>query len=160
MFESFKKLMVELHDGGKHPSRFDERDYRLAAAALLMHVAGIDGNVSEVERNKVHAVIKQHFKLDDATTDELVAEATEADQKSVDLYQFTSQLNRSLDEATRARVVEMMWQIVFADGTVTEFEDNLIWRAADLLNVSRDERIALRERVANQTLGKEAVTKA
>src|SRR5664279_1453832 len=160
MFESFKKLMVELHDGGKHPSRFDERDYRLAAAALLMHAAGIDGNVSEVERNKVHAVVKQHFNLDDATTDELVAEATEADQKSVDLYQFTSQLNRSLDEATRARVVEMMWQIVFADGTVTEFEDNLIWRAADLLNVSRDERIALRERVANQTLGKEAVTKA
>ena len=160
MFESFKKLIVELGDGGKHPSSFDEKDYRLAAAALLMHAAGIDGNVSEVERDKVHAVIKQHFNLDDATTDELVAEAAEADQKSIDLYQFTSQLNRSLDETTRARVVEMMWQIVFADGTVTEFEDNLIWRAADLLNVSRDERIALRERVANQTLGKEAVTKA
>ena len=45
-------------------------------------------------------------------------------------------------------MVEMMWQIVYADGNVTEFEDNLIWRAADLLGVSRDERIALRERVS------------
>ncbi len=46
----------------------------------------------------------------------------------------------------------MMWQIVYADGTVTEFEDNLIWRAADLLGVSRDERIALREQVMNSRM--------
>ena len=76
MFESFKKLIADLAHGGKHPSHYDDGDYRLAAAALLMHVAGIDGNVSDVERDKVHAVIKQHFNLDDAATDELVAEAT------------------------------------------------------------------------------------
>ena len=154
MFEAFKKLIAELSEGGKHPSHFDDRDYRLAAAALMVHVAGIDGKVSDVERAKVHAVIKQHFKLDDVATDELVAEATEVEQKSIDLYQFTARLNRSLDETGRARVVEMMWQIVFADGGVTEFEDNLIWRAADLLGVSRDERIALREQVAGQRVKK------
>jgi uncharacterized tellurite resistance protein B-like protein len=43
----------------------------------------------------------------------------------------------------------MMWQVVYADGAVSEFEDNLIWRAADLLHVPRRERIALRNRVAN-----------
>jgi uncharacterized tellurite resistance protein B-like protein len=45
-------------------------------------------------------------------------------------------------------MVEMMWQIAYTDGVVTEFEDNLIWRAADLLGVSQSERIALRERVS------------
>ena len=45
-------------------------------------------------------------------------------------------------------MVEMMWQIVYTDGAVSEFEDNLIWRAADLLGVSQSERIALRERVS------------
>ena len=50
--------------------------------------------------------------------------------------------------AGRARIVEMMWQIAYTDDVVTEFEDNLIWRAADLLSVSQTERIALRERVA------------
>ena len=53
--------------------------------------------------------------------------------EAVDLYRFTSLLNRSLDEEGRCRIVEMMWQVVYADGDVTEFEDNLIWRAADLL---------------------------
>jgi len=59
-------------------------------------------------------------------------------------------LNRALDDKQRARIVEMMWRVVFADGKVTEFEDNLIWRAADLLHVSREERIALKRRVAQE----------
>jgi uncharacterized tellurite resistance protein B-like protein len=147
MFKLFRKLITEMSEGGKHPSRFDEDDYRVTAAALLVHTAAIDGNVTDRERAKLHGLIKQRFGLDDAATDELVAEATEAEQQSVDLYHFTNRLNDSLDDAGRARVVEMMWQIVYVDGTVTEFEDNLIWRAADLLGVSRDERIALRDRV-------------
>jgi uncharacterized tellurite resistance protein B-like protein len=44
----------------------------------------------------------------------------------------------------------MMWEIVFADGRVNEFEDNLMWRAADLLGVSSRERIAARQRVAGE----------
>lgn len=150
MFEAFRKLIGEFNEGGKHHSQFEDGDYRLAAAALLLHVAGIDGDISDAERDKIHAVIKQHFKLDDAAADELIAEATAAEQQSVDLYRFTAGLNRSLDEMGRARIVEMMWQIVFADGRMTEFEDNLIWRAADLLGVSQNERIALRERVSGQ----------
>ena len=150
MFEAFRKLIGEFNEGDKHHSQFEDGDYRLAATALLVHAAGIDGDISEAERAKLHAVIQQHFQLDDAATDELLTEATKAEQQSVDIYRFTSGLNRSLDEAGRARIVEMMWQIVFADGRMTEFEDNLIWRAADLLGVSQNERIALRERVAGQ----------
>ena len=153
MFESFRKLIADVSDGGKHPSRFDDGDYRLAAAALLIHAACIDGDISPVERDKIHAVIKQRFSLEDVVADKLIAEATEVEQKSIDLYHFTARLNRSLDDVARARVIEMMWQIVFADGTVTEFEDNLIWRAADLLGVSRDERIALRERITGKKTG-------
>jgi uncharacterized tellurite resistance protein B-like protein len=152
MFEPFRRLIAEFSDAGKHPSHFGDDDFRLAAAALLVHTATIDGNISDAEQTKLHTVIKQRFNLDDEETDELVAEATAAEQQAIDLYQFTARLNRSLDEQGRARVVEMMWQIVFADGTVTEFEDNLIWRAADLLGISRHERIALRERVAGSSV--------
>ena len=148
MFGSFRKLMAEFVDGGKPAHEYGDNDYRLAAASLLVHTANIDGNISDAENARLHDVIKQRFALDDRAADRLVEEATEADAKAIDLYQFTSKLNRALDDAGRVRLVEMMWQIVYADGAVTEFEDNLIWRAADLLNVSRDARIALRERVA------------
>jgi uncharacterized tellurite resistance protein B-like protein len=148
MFESFKKMFSEF--GGEdttHPAHYEENDYRLAAAALLVHAATIDGSFSAVERAKLRSVVQQRFDLTDEQTDTLVADAAEAEQQAIDLYKFTARLNRSLNAAGRARVVEMMWQVVCADGVITEFEDNMIWRAADLLGISRNERIALRERV-------------
>jgi uncharacterized tellurite resistance protein B-like protein len=117
----------------------------------LVHAATIDGEMSSPERDKLHAVLKQHFALDDAATAELIAKATEAEHESVDLYHFTRRLNRALDEPGRARVIEMMWEIVFADGQRDELEDNLLWRAADLLGVSPQERIELRRRIGGET---------
>jgi len=147
MFESFKSFITEFVDGGKHPSQFAEDDYRLAAAAMLVHAAAIDGEMLQSERDKLHAVIKLRFDLDDAATAELISKATAAEHEAVDLYHFTHQLNRALDESARAKIVEMMWEIVYADGQRDELEDNLIWRAADLLGVSARERIELRRRV-------------
>ena len=147
MFEAFKSFIADFVDGEKHPSQFADDDYRLAAAALLVHAAAIDGEMTQSERDKLHTVIKQSFSLDDAATGELIEKATAAEQESVDLYHFTHSLNRALDEPGRARIIEMMWQIVYADGRRDELEDNLLWRAADLLGVSPGERIALRRRV-------------
>jgi len=155
MFQAFKDFVSELTGGHKDPSRFEEGDYRLAAAALLVHVGMIDGSLSDAERAKLHSVIKRCFNLDDAAAEALIVQATAAEQEAIDLYRFTSLLNRSLDEEGRLRMVEMMWQVVYADHQVTEFEDNLIWRAADLLGVSQQERIALRERVAGERAGGE-----
>src|SRR5262249_20504673 len=98
MFEAFRVFLSEVAQGGKQPNHFEHNDYRLAAAALLVHAAAIDGTVSDIERDKLHAVIKRRFDLDDATTDELVAEASAADAEAIDLYHFTSLINRSLDE--------------------------------------------------------------
>jgi uncharacterized tellurite resistance protein B-like protein len=150
MFESFRKFLPEVSEGSKHPTHFEHNDYRLAAAALLVHTAEIDGNMSDLERDRVHAVVKRQFGLDEATTDELVAEATEAEHEAVDLYHFTSLINRSLDADGRRRIVEMMWEIIYADGRVTDFESNLMWRVADLLGISSRERIELGQRVASR----------
>ena len=147
MFESLKNLLSDLGGGSEQPAQFDINDYRLVATALLIHAAAIDGSVNEVESARIRSVVRDRFKLDDAAADALIAAAGEAESEAVDLYRFTSTLNRTLDGQGRAKVIEMMWQIIFADGAVSEFEDNLVWRAADLLGISREERIALRQRI-------------
>jgi uncharacterized tellurite resistance protein B-like protein len=149
MFAALKQFLSEFSEDDKQTARFDDNDYRLAAAALLVHTATVDGNLSDAERERLHAVLKRNFALDDVTTDELVEEATEIEHDAVDLYHFTSRINRSLDEDGRRRIVEMMWEVVYADSKVSEFEDNLVWRAADLLGISRDVRIGLRQKVAH-----------
>jgi uncharacterized tellurite resistance protein B-like protein len=90
----------------------------------------------------------RQFDLDDDAATELIAVATAADREAVDLYGFTSQINRSLDEDGRKRIVKMMWEMVYADGRLNEFEDNVVWRASDLLGISQRDRVEMRREVA------------
>ncbi|MBY0382626.1 MAG: TerB family tellurite resistance protein [Xanthobacteraceae bacterium] len=131
---------------------FDDGDYRLAATALLIHVISLDGEPSEAEKRKLHALLEYRFNLDPGTADILIRDATLVEGEAVDLYHFTSVIMRSLNEGGRLRIVEMMWELVYADGRVSEFEENVVWRAADLLGISSRDRINLRHKVADESL--------
>ena len=126
---------------------FDDNDYRLAATALLVHVISLDGEPSAQEQRKLHSLIESRFGLDPGMADKLIASATRVEGDAVDLYHFTSVIMRQVDEAGRLKIVEMMWEISYADGAVSEFEDNVVWRAADLLGISARDRIELKHRV-------------
>ena len=99
-------------------------------------------------RLHVTANPNSRFGLDPGTADRLINSATRVESDAVDLYHFTSVIMREVDEAGRLRIIEMMWELVYADGQVSEFEDNVVWRAADLLAVSARDRIELKHRVA------------
>jgi hypothetical protein len=66
------------------------------------------------------------FGLDELTTDQLIDDAAAADRSAIDLYHFTRQLSGVLDGQGRRRIVRMMWEIIYVDGRVNEFEDNFI----------------------------------
>jgi uncharacterized tellurite resistance protein B-like protein len=149
MLDKLRQIVADLASaGGSEHRRFDDNDYRLAAAALLVHLISIDGKVSEGEQGKLRSLLKARFELDDAAVDELIETATRVEGEAVDIYRFTSLIMRSVDEHGRARIVEMMWELVYADDHVSEFEESVIWRSADLLGVPSNERIALKNRVA------------
>ena len=149
MLDKLRQFIAEVASPLTQDTRpFSETDYRLAATALLIHVVSLDGEPSEVEKQKLHAVLQARFQLDAATATQLIAEATLVEGEAVDLYHFTSVIMRSVDEDGRKRIVEMMWELVYADGNVSEFEDNVVWRAADLLGVSSRDRIHLKHRIA------------
>jgi uncharacterized tellurite resistance protein B-like protein len=150
LFDAIKNFVADLANGDKQSGGLANQDLRLATAALLVHAAAIDGTMSDTERDRLRSLLRR-FQLDDAAAGELIDRAAVADEKAVDLYHFTRLLNGSLDEGERLRLIEMMWAVAYADGTASEFEDNLIWRVADLLGVSSTERIALRHRVAAES---------
>ena len=111
-------------------------------------VSALGAPLVNVMVDRLNALLQQRYELSESDADELLAEATEAESDAIDLYRFTSSLNRALDERGRQQIVEMLWQVAYADGQVTEFEDNLIWRAADLLHVPTRVRVELRARVS------------
>lgn len=124
-----------------------EEELRLAAAALLVHVSTVDGDYSEDEQEKLKTILRDRFNLSSGEVSELLADAEAQEKEAVDIYGFTSVLARELDQDGRQKIVEMLWQITFADGIVHEFENNLVWRAAELLGVSTRDRILLKKKV-------------
>jgi uncharacterized tellurite resistance protein B-like protein len=151
MLDGLRQFIADVVSPTAHGNRaFDDTGYRLAATALLVHVISLDGEPTKLEKRKLHTLIESSFGLDRGTADQLIASATLVEGEAVDLYHFTSVIMRSIDEAGRLRIVEMMWELVYADGQVSEFEDNVVWRAADLLGVSSRDRIDLKHRVAGR----------
>jgi uncharacterized tellurite resistance protein B-like protein len=150
MLDGLRQFIADVVSPHTSDHAFDDNSYQLAATALLIHVISLDGEPSEVEKKKLHGLIESRFGLDRGTADHLIASATLVEGEAVDLYHFTSVIMRSVDEAGRLRIVEMMWELVYADGNVTEFEDNVVWRASDLLAISSRERLELKHRVAEK----------
>jgi uncharacterized tellurite resistance protein B-like protein len=110
----------------------------------------IDGMTSDVERAKVEDLLSRKFGVSGADLDLLVKDATEAENEAVDLYRFTSVLKRQMSEDERVHVIENLWEIAYADGVSTEFEENLVWRVAELLGVSARDRISRKLFVAEK----------
>jgi len=149
MLERLREFIADVISPTAHgPQSFDDTGYRLAATALLVHVISLDGAPSVIEKKKLHALLESRFALDPGTADKLIAAATLVEGEAVDLYHFTSVIMRSVNEEGRLRIIEMMWELVYADGKVSEFEENVVWRAADLLGISSRDRIDLKHRVS------------
>jgi uncharacterized tellurite resistance protein B-like protein len=149
MFGSLKAIISQLLEGASFQDQFENKECRLATAALLVRVATLECEMSQARRARLYAVLRSGFGLDDRATVQLIEDAIAADGSAIDLYHFTRQLN-VLDDEDRSGVVKMMWEIVQADGSVSECEANLIWRVADLLGVSGRQRHELRRRVADE----------
>lgn len=123
-------------------------DHKLATAALLVHATHIDGETDLEEQAKLREILRTRYELDDEQVVVLIRFGEHSEQQAVDLYGFTRRISRELAPEERLRIIEMLWEIVFADGIVHEFEENLVWRVAELLHVPSRERIRLRQLAA------------
>jgi uncharacterized tellurite resistance protein B-like protein len=147
MFGSIKNLISNLVGDAGAQCQSGNSDGRRATAALLLRVATVDSEMSKLRKKKFQAILKSCFALDDLAVAQLIDDAVEIDRVAVDLYHCARQLNTILDDQGRRQIIEMMWEIVCADGKANALEDNIIWRTADLLGVSSRQRVELRQRV-------------
>jgi uncharacterized tellurite resistance protein B-like protein len=122
---------------------------RLATAALLVRVATVDcDDMSDVRAKELHWILKTRFRLDDSSATRLIEDAYAAERNAIDLYQFTRVLNEGLDDRGRQQVVQMMWEMAYAEGRLNGFEANVILRTANLLGVSSRQRVEIRQQIA------------
>ena len=110
---------------------------RLATAVLMIDVARADNVFDESEFDRVLQLAEQHFNLPPEAAAELVNLASETAEDIVSVHEFTELLHEHLEEAEKARIVGLLWEIAYADGRLDKYEDSLVLKISDLLYVSR-----------------------
>lgn len=144
MFEKFVAFLDQL--SGKHASTQTINPVQVAAAALMFAVMDADGVRHHAEVTKLEEALSEKFDLEGGMLASLIEHGEVAEAGAVGLYQFTSVIVR-LEEIERIQLVELMWEVVFADGELHEMEDHVMWQIADLIGVSRRDRVELRRKV-------------
>ncbi|MDH3761896.1 MAG: TerB family tellurite resistance protein [Gammaproteobacteria bacterium] len=119
---------------------------RVATAVLLVEVTRADFLVQSSERLRLRRLLENQFGLSNAELDALMAEAEADADRLVSIQHITRLLNEHYDHAMKLRVIEMMWQVVYADGEKDHYEEHLIRQVADLLYISHSEFIQARHK--------------
>jgi len=122
-------------------------DVKVAAAALLVCAATMDEVYGKTEQAKIRDVLKGFFELSDEETEELVALAESEEQRAVGLHRWTQTLKDAYEVEERARLIEQLWEVVYADGELHDYEASLLRRVAGLIYVPDREAGEARKRV-------------
>jgi uncharacterized tellurite resistance protein B-like protein len=125
---------------------------QLALCALLIEAAEADNHFSEKERQVIAGLLEQRFNLSPARAGALIAAGERAAENAAELFHFTRIINERLSPQERTELIEMLWEVAYADGALDEFEDSLLRRIGGLIYISDRERGMARRRVL-QRLG-------
>src|SRR5262245_32911419 len=118
----------------------------MAVAALLIEAARMDDAFDAAERATIERLLAQRFALAPAEVQALVVEAERAVRDSTQFFPFTQEICRRLEPEARVQIIEMLWQVAYADGVLDPQEDMLLRRIAGLIYVPDGERGAARKR--------------
>ena len=146
MIGRFKTLLGE-RSGGAARHAHTVEDKHLAAAVLMVEAARLDQNFSRDEREKVAELIERRFGLAGTEAEALIAAAETAQDEANELSRFTRAVKETFSADERVELIEMLWEVAYADGELHPYEANLLRRVAGLIYVSDRERGQARRRV-------------
>src|SRR5262245_15230678 len=139
--------VLEFLTGQAAPAAVESGDeLEMAVAALLIEAAHMDDSFDAAERATIEHLLGEKFDLPPAEVQELVAAAEAAVRQSTQFFPFTQEICRRIEPEARTHIIEMMWEVAYADGVLDPYEDMLLRRIAGLIAVSDRERMIARKR--------------
>ena len=143
--------------GSRREAGGRSEELQLALTALLVEAANSDHHFDQAQREVIAQLIENRFKLSHAGAQTLLAAAERTASESAELFHFTRIINERLSLEERVGLIEMLWEVAYADRVLDEYEDSLLRRVGGLIYVPDRERGMARQRVLKR-LGLEGVT--
>lgn len=144
MLDKLKKLLSESVGAHRVADRVPEE--QVAVAAILLEMADADRRFARDEFREITIQLRAYFGLSQEQVEELMTATAQAREHATDLFPFTNTIARSYTPEKKQEVLTMVWQVVFADGRMDPYEDQLAGRLQSLLAVNHSVLIAAKEK--------------
>jgi uncharacterized tellurite resistance protein B-like protein len=125
----------------------NERNLRIATCALMLEIASIDQEFDDRERDRIISFFRDEYGLTETETEELIELARGQLDQRIDLWGFTNLINQHFDADQKLKIIEMIWEVVYADGQLSAHEDYLIHKLYKMLNLTHSQMIDAKMKV-------------
>ena len=136
--------MINLFKNKKKSKVDNNRSYS-NIAALLIHVAKIDENYEDKEKEIIKKTLIE-LGAESLDIDKLISEATDIEENSNQILNFTKEV-KNINESDKIRIIESLWKIIYSDNNADMYEANLMRRLAGLLYIDAKTMGDLKEKV-------------
>jgi len=135
MLSTLKDLFSALLPAPAAGAQAAEHTLQLACAVMLVEVMRADAEMRPDERQAVMQALRTQFSLAEDEILRLMELAEQTARQATDWFAFTSHINTHFEMPAKLHMVELMWQVAYADGQLDAHERHVLWRIADLLHV-------------------------
>lgn len=145
MLSVFRKLFEGGGEGERAARPGSSRDrIRTATCVILLEAATADETFSREEREKITEALKKKFSMTDAEAEELIASSAAERKDATDLWHFTNIINQSLSNDEKYEIMELVWEVIYSDGTLDQFENYVARKLLNMLNIDHSKFIELK----------------
>lgn len=132
----------------KKPEKDTSHNIQVATCALLIEMARIDDEFDQSEKDRIIEIIKSGYNLTEQEIDQLMDLAKQELDSRIDLWSFTNLINQHYTAQQKMKVIETIWEIVYADGRLSAHEDYLVHKLYKMLGLTHKQLIEAKMKVA------------
>ena len=145
---NMKKRLLKIPETDSATQEQDEIErIQIATCIILLEVAKSDDEFSSIEKTTLTAILKKKFKLSAEAAEELMEIADRKREESTDLWEFTNIVNKNYTKEEKIKVVEAVWQIIYADEKLDKYEDHFVHKLSKLIQLDHDDLIEVKLKI-------------
>jgi len=153
MLNLFKRIFEGDQESGIQQGKIDRQEkLEIATCVILLEAVTADSILSDQELHKIIELLKARYDMTDDQVDELIETSRKERDSSTDLWYFTNLINENLSISEKYGLMEMIWEVIYSDGTLDKYEDYIAHKLLHLLNLDRSRFIELKLKVKERTL--------
>jgi uncharacterized tellurite resistance protein B-like protein len=147
MLKIIKKYLVSDYSDLSDETTSQEEKIQIATCVLLLEMANVDDDFSISEKTIIRKILEEDMGIPEENIEEIMDIASKDRQNKIDLFEYTSLINKNFSLDEKQELIEKIWKVIYADGVLDKYEDYLVHKLAQILHIDHGDLIAAKMKI-------------